>query len=40
MDDALRKAAEAARGFMPPDEGLALYDAAAAPTVVSTRSGS
>jgi predicted O-methyltransferase YrrM len=28
MDDALRKAAEAARGFMPPDEGLALYDAA------------
>jgi len=33
MDDALRKAAEAARGFMPPDEGLALYDAAAATTV-------
>src|SRR6478752_10352890 len=29
MDDALRKAAEAARGFMPPDEGLALHDAAA-----------
>jgi predicted O-methyltransferase YrrM len=28
MDDALRAAAEAARGFMPPDEGLALYDAA------------
>src|SRR5664279_3565780 len=27
MEDALRKAAEAARGFMPPDEGLALYDA-------------
>src|SRR5436853_902171 len=33
MDDALRAAAEAARGFMPPDEGLALYDAAAATTV-------
>ena len=33
MDDALRKAAEAARGFMPPDEGLALYDAAAATTI-------
>jgi predicted O-methyltransferase YrrM len=33
MDGALRKAAEAARGFMPPDEGLALYDAAAATTV-------
>src|SRR6476620_5351586 len=30
MDDALREAAEAARGFMPPDEGLALHDAAAA----------
>lgn len=29
MDDALRNAAEAARGFMPPDEGLALHDAAA-----------
>jgi predicted O-methyltransferase YrrM len=29
MDDALRAAAEAARGFMPADEGLALYDAAA-----------
>lgn len=28
MDDALRAAAEAARGFMPPDEGLALHDAA------------
>jgi predicted O-methyltransferase YrrM len=28
MDDTLRAAAEAARGFMPPDEGLALYDAA------------
>jgi predicted O-methyltransferase YrrM len=28
VDDALRAAAEAARGFMPPDEGLALYDAA------------
>jgi predicted O-methyltransferase YrrM len=29
MDPALRAAAEAARGFMPPDEGLALHDAAA-----------
>ena len=29
MDAALQKAAEAARGFMPPDEGLALHDAAA-----------
>jgi predicted O-methyltransferase YrrM len=28
MEPAQRKAAEAARGFMPPDEGLALYDAA------------
>jgi predicted O-methyltransferase YrrM len=28
MDETLRAAAEAARGFMPPDEGLALYDAA------------
>lgn len=28
MDIRLRLAAEAARGFMPPDEGLALYDAA------------
>ena len=27
MDDALRLAAEAARGFMPPDEGLALFSA-------------
>lgn len=27
MDAALRVAAEAARGFMPPDEGLALYEA-------------
>jgi predicted O-methyltransferase YrrM len=33
MDDTLRVAAEAARGFMPPDEGLALYDAAVATTV-------
>ena len=33
MDDALRKAAEAARGFMPPDEGLALYDAASATAI-------
>ena len=30
MDPALRAAAEAARGFMPPDEGLALHDAALA----------
>lgn len=28
MDESLRRAAEAARGFMPPDEGLALHDAA------------
>ena len=28
MDEALRQAAEAATGFMPPDEGLALYEAA------------
>jgi predicted O-methyltransferase YrrM len=33
MDEVLRKAAEAARGFMPRDEGLALHDAAAATTV-------
>src|SRR3954454_5974751 len=33
MDDALRKAAEAARGFMPVDEGIALHDAAAATAV-------
>jgi predicted O-methyltransferase YrrM len=30
MDPGLRAAAEAARGFMPPDEGLALHDAAVA----------
>jgi predicted O-methyltransferase YrrM len=30
MDPQLRAAAEAAPGFMPPDEGLALYDAAMA----------
>jgi predicted O-methyltransferase YrrM len=30
MDPRLRAFAERARGFMPPDEGLALYDAAAA----------
>jgi predicted O-methyltransferase YrrM len=30
MDPELRRAAEAARGFMPPDEGLALHDAAIA----------
>ena len=29
MEQRLRCAAEAARGFMPPDEGLALYEAAA-----------
>jgi predicted O-methyltransferase YrrM len=29
MEPALRRAAEAATGFMPPDEGLALYEAAA-----------
>ena len=29
MEDRLRRAAEAARGFMPPDEGQALYEAAA-----------
>ncbi len=29
MEDRLRRGAEAARGFMPPDEGLALYEAAA-----------
>ena len=28
MDDVLRSRAEAARGFMPPEEGLALHDAA------------
>ena len=28
MDDTLRRAAEAAKGFMPHDEGTALYDAA------------
>jgi len=28
MDPKLRAAAEAARGFMPPDEGLALHEAA------------
>ncbi len=28
MDDELRRHAEAARGFMPPDEGLALFEAA------------
>jgi len=30
MDPELRRAAEAARGFMPPDEGVALHEAAAA----------
>jgi MMP 1-O-methyltransferase len=30
MDPALQQAAEAARGFMPPDEGLALHEAALA----------
>jgi predicted O-methyltransferase YrrM len=33
MDESLRRAAEAARGFMPPDEGLALHDAAAGLTI-------
>ena len=33
MDPELRRLAEAARGFMPPDEGLALHDAAAAVAV-------
>ena len=33
MDESLRAAAEAARGFMPPDEGLALHDAAAGLTI-------
>jgi MMP 1-O-methyltransferase len=33
MDPVLRAAAEAARGFMPPDEGLALFDAACAVAV-------
>jgi predicted O-methyltransferase YrrM len=33
IDPDLRRAAEAARGFMPPDEGLALYEAAAAVSV-------
>ncbi len=27
MDESLRRAAEAARGFMPPDEGMALWEA-------------
>ena len=33
MDAELRRRAEAARGFMPPDEGLALYEAAASVAV-------
>jgi predicted O-methyltransferase YrrM len=33
MDEALRRHAEAARGFMPADEGLALHDALAAVAV-------
>jgi predicted O-methyltransferase YrrM len=33
MDPTLRAAAEAAPGFMPPDEGVALYDAAVAASV-------
>ena len=36
MDDAVRAFAEAARGFMPPDEGLALHDAAVAAAGWST----
>jgi predicted O-methyltransferase YrrM len=35
MDDELRAFAEAARGFMPADEGLALHDAAVAAAVVA-----
>ena len=35
MDPALQAAAEAARGFMPPDEGLALHDAAVAAAAAS-----
>ena len=35
MDPALQKAAEAARGFMPPAEGLALHDAAVAAVAVT-----
>lgn len=34
MDAAFREKAEAARGFMPPDEGLALHDAALSVEVV------
>jgi MMP 1-O-methyltransferase len=34
VDPVLREAAEAARGFMPADEGLALHDAAVAAAVV------
>jgi predicted O-methyltransferase YrrM len=33
MDPELRRHAEAARGFMPPEEGLALYETAASVTV-------
>lgn len=33
MDAGLRKKAEAARGFMPPDEGVALWEAASSVTV-------
>ena len=33
MDPRLREAAEAARGFMPPEEGMALHDAAASVAV-------
>jgi MMP 1-O-methyltransferase len=33
VDDERRRRAEAARGFMPPDEGLALYEAAASVSV-------
>src|SRR5262245_37346909 len=36
MDPSLRAAAEAARGFMPPDEGLALHDAAVAAAAAAT----
>ena len=36
MDVALRAAAEAARGFMPPEEGMALHDAAVAASAASS----
>lgn len=36
MDPKLKAQAESARGFMPPDEGLALYEAAASVAVNSS----